>query len=81
MQANHKLIGYPILCGLHLILLGPFAELASAFPVAGAMATWTWRIAREPGIRREREWGWLASGLVLAAHLGKVSQANPYHPL
>jgi hypothetical protein len=56
---------------LNLILLGPFAELASAFPVSGAMATWAWRCARG-GVRKERHWGYLTSGIVLAGHLGKT---------
>jgi hypothetical protein len=49
------------------------SQFASAYPVAGAMATWSWKSARH-GVRREREWGWLASGLVLAMHVGRVSQ-------
>ena len=66
-----QMIVYPIQALLHMLLLGVFSELASAYPVAGAMATWSWRSARA-GVRKERQWGWLVSGLVLAAHLGRV---------
>jgi amino acid permease len=69
------MVGYPILCLLHIILIGPFAELSSAFPVSGAMATWSWRAAKA-GVRHERQWGWFVSGIVLAGHLGKVSTAT-----
>lgn len=68
---TEKIIGYPFIAVLHLIMLGPFPELASAFPVAGAHASWSWRCARA-GIRGERYWGWLMNGFVLAAHLAKV---------
>jgi amino acid permease len=66
-----QLIGWPLLGILHLILLGPMAELASAYPVTGAMATWSWQLARH-GVGHPREWGWLVNGFVLAGHLGKV---------
>jgi hypothetical protein len=49
--------------------------MVSALPVAGAMATWSWQLARN-GIGREREWSWLVSGLTLAMHLGKVRQVQ-----
>lgn len=52
-------------------MIGPFAEMASAFPVAGAHASWTWRLARA-GIRGERQWSWFMNGFVLAGHLGKL---------
>lgn len=52
-------------------MIGPFAEMASAFPVAGAHASWTWRLARA-GVRGERQWSWFMNGFVLAGHLGKL---------
>lgn len=63
--------GYPITILLHFIMIGPFAEMASAFPVAGAHASWTWRLARA-GVRGERQWSWFMNGFVLAGHLGKL---------
>lgn len=49
--------------------------MASAYPVAGAMASWSWKFARD-GIGYERQWGWAVSGIVLAAHLGKVGRVS-----
>jgi len=47
------------------------AELASAYPVAGAMVSWSWKLARA-SIGGERQWGWLMSGIVLGGHMGGV---------
>ena len=47
------------------------ADLASAFPVAGAMVSWAWKLARA-SIGGERKWGWLMSGIVLGGHMGTV---------
>lgn len=47
------------------------AELASAYPVSGAMATWAWKLARI-GVGGERAWGWLMGGVVLGGHLGNA---------
>lgn len=48
------------------------SELASAYPVAGAMASWAWKCARG-GVGGERKWGWLLGGIVLAGHTAAVS--------
>ncbi len=69
-----QVVGYPLLVLLHVSLIGPFSELASSFPVAGGMATWTWQCARH-GVRGERQWSWLVAGFTLAMHLGKVRPA------
>jgi amino acid transporter len=47
-------------------------ELASAYPVAGAMASWAWKCARG-GVRRERYWGWLVNGFTMGFHIAVVS--------
>lgn len=71
-----QVIGYPFLALFHFLLLAPFSELVSTFPVAGGMATWAWQCARH-GIRGERQWGWIVSGMTLAMHLGKVCLPRP----
>jgi amino acid transporter len=55
-----------------LLLTCAMAEMASAYPVAGAMATWTWVMARR-GVGGERYWGWLIGGMVLGYHIATVS--------
>nr|XP_019004654.1 amino acid/metabolite permease [Kwoniella mangroviensis CBS 8507]OCF68115.1 amino acid/metabolite permease [Kwoniella mangroviensis CBS 8507] len=40
------------------------SELASAYPVSGAMASWSWKLARG-GIGGERGWAWLMGGFML----------------
>lgn len=48
------------------------AELASVYPVSGAMASWTWKVARG-GVGWERWWAWLMGGVVLGGHVANVS--------
>nr|XP_019050170.1 amino acid/metabolite permease [Kwoniella bestiolae CBS 10118]OCF29100.1 amino acid/metabolite permease [Kwoniella bestiolae CBS 10118] len=40
------------------------SELASAYPVSGAMSSWAWKLARG-GIGGERGWAWLMGGFML----------------
>jgi hypothetical protein len=54
-----------------LFLTCALAELAGAFPVAGAMASWAWKLARG-GVGGERRIGWLTSAVVLGGHMGCV---------
>lgn len=66
------LIMWPI-AGLALTLITlSMGELASAYPVAGAMSSWTWTCARK-GVGNERKWGWVMGGLVMGYHVGVVS--------
>jgi hypothetical protein len=46
-------------------------ELASAFPVAGAMSSWAWKCARG-GVRGERYWGWAVNGITMGFHISVV---------
>jgi amino acid permease len=59
---------------LHLTL----AELASAYPVSGAMASWAWKLARG-GVGYERQWGWLMGGMVLGGHMASVGLPVQLH--
>ncbi|KAI9638704.1 amino acid permease-domain-containing protein [Dioszegia hungarica] len=47
------------------------AELASVYPVSGAMASWAWKVARG-GVGWERWWAWLMGGVVLGGHVANV---------
>ncbi|TYJ57720.1 hypothetical protein B9479_001574 [Cryptococcus floricola] len=47
------------------------SELSSAYPVAGAMFSWTWKTARG-GVGGERAWAWLVSGFVMGGHVGNI---------
>lgn len=47
------------------------AELASVYPVSGAMASWAWKMARG-GVGGERWWAWLMGGVVLGGHVASV---------
>jgi len=67
-----SLIMWPVVTGCTLIIVCTSAELCSAYPVAGAMATWTWIMARR-GLGGERFWGWLMGGMVAGYHIGSVS--------
>jgi hypothetical protein len=58
-------------CLFSTALTATLAELASAYPVSGAMSSWAWKLARG-GVGRERGWGWLMGGVVLGGHLGNV---------
>ena len=69
------LIMWPIIMAGMLLLTCALAEMASAYPVAGAMATWTWAMARR-GVRGERYWGWLIGGMVFGYHIATVSSAS-----
>lgn len=62
---------------LSLFLTLTLSELASAYPVAGAMASWAWKCARG-GVGGERKWGWLLGGIVLAGHAAAVSTLSSH---
>ncbi|KAJ9123141.1 hypothetical protein QFC22_001334 [Naganishia vaughanmartiniae] len=74
-SAKHKLITRMILtmwpiAGLFLTIITlSMGELASAYPVAGAMSTWTWKTARG-GVGGERIWAWVMGGFVMGYHVG-----------
>jgi amino acid transporter len=71
------LIMWPI-AGLALLFMTlAMGELASAYPVAGAMASWAWTCARK-GIGGERAWGWVMGGLVMGYHVGVVGCRGRY---
>jgi len=55
-----------------MALVSTLSELASAYPVAGGMASWAWKCARA-GIGGERYWGWVMGAIVLGGHIGNVS--------
>ncbi|KAJ9107615.1 hypothetical protein QFC21_001074 [Naganishia friedmannii] len=60
---------WPI-AGLFLTIITlSMGELASAYPVAGAMSTWTWKTARG-GVGGERIWAWVMGGFVMGYHVG-----------
>lgn len=62
------------LSGLWTIFLTlALAELASVYPVSGAMASWAWKVARG-GVGYERWWAWLMGGVVLGGHVASVSE-------
>ncbi|ORY27495.1 amino acid permease-domain-containing protein [Naematelia encephala] len=65
------LVAWPIsgFCSLFLTL--SMSELASAYPVSGAMASWAWKAARG-GVGGERGWGWLMGGTVIGGHVANL---------
>jgi amino acid transporter len=71
VRADEQLIAWPMSGVLSLFLTLTLSELASAYPVAGAMASWAWKCARG-GVGGERKWGWLLGGVVLAGHAAAV---------
>jgi amino acid transporter len=83
-----QLVAWPMSGIFSMFLTLTLSELASAYPVAGAMASWAWKCARG-GVGGERKWGWLLGGIVLAGHAAAVrhslscsprfcTYANPY---
>ena len=71
MLTTVQLIAWPLSGIFCLFLTLTLAELASAYPASGAMASWAWKCARG-GIGHERGWGWLMGGVVLGGHVGNV---------
>lgn len=70
--ADPQLVMWP-LSGIWTIFLTlSLAELASVYPVSGAMASWAWKVARG-GVGWERWWAWLMGGVVLGGHVANVS--------
>jgi amino acid transporter len=65
------LVAWPMSGLFSFFLTLTLSELASAYPVAGAMASWAWKCARG-GVGGERKWGWLLGGVVLAGHAAAV---------
>ena len=64
-------MAWPISGVFSICLTLSLGELSSAYPVAGAMASWAWKVARG-GVGGERKWGWLMGGLTLGGHVGSV---------
>ncbi len=62
---------WPVSAVIMVIITLSMAELASAFPVAGAMASWAWKCARG-GVRGERYWGWAINGITMGFHIAVV---------
>lgn len=73
-----QLVAWPMSGLLSMFLTLTLSELASAYPVAGAMASWAWKCARG-GVGGERKWGWLLGGIVLAGHASAVSRIIAYN--
>ncbi|WWD16702.1 hypothetical protein CI109_101133 [Kwoniella shandongensis] len=65
------LVAWPVSGILCFFLTLTLSEFASAYPVAGAMATWAWKIAKN-GVGRERGWSWLITGFVIGGHVGNI---------
>lgn len=65
------LVAWPISGVLTYFMTLTLSELASAYPVAGAMFSWSWKAARG-GIGGERGWAWIVSGFVMGGHVGNV---------
>ncbi|KAL1409532.1 hypothetical protein Q8F55_003516 [Vanrija albida] len=65
------LVAWPISAVLGVCLVFTLSELASAYPVAGAMASWSWKLARG-GVGGERYWGWAMGGIVLGGHIASL---------
>ncbi|KAK8861393.1 hypothetical protein IAR55_002212 [Kwoniella newhampshirensis] len=65
------LVAWPISGILCLLLTLTLSEFASAYPVAGAMTTWAWKLAKG-GVGRERGWSWLITGFVMGGHVGNI---------
>ena len=72
-----QLIAWPLSGVFSVFLTLAMSELASAYPVSGAMASWAWKCARG-GVGGERGWGWLMSGVVLGGHAASVRRIS-YH--
>jgi amino acid transporter len=68
-----QLVAWPLSGIFSLFLTLTLSELASAYPVSGAMASWAWKCARG-GVGGERGWGWLMGGVVLGGHAASVSR-------
>lgn len=64
-------IGWPILGIFVCTLVAILAEMASTYPVAGAMFTWSYRLCRSSPILNKyaRYISWLVGSMLLAAHL------------
>ncbi|BEI89876.1 uncharacterized protein CcaverHIS019_0212380 [Cutaneotrichosporon cavernicola] len=56
---------------LSMCMVATMSELASAYPVAGAMSSWAWKLTRN-GIGGERYWGWIVSAFVMGGHIGNL---------
>ncbi len=54
-----------------MCMVSTMSELASAYPVAGAMSSWAWKLTRN-GIGGERYWGWIVSAFVMGGHIGNL---------
>nr|XP_019012267.1 uncharacterized protein I206_03113 [Kwoniella pini CBS 10737]OCF51048.1 hypothetical protein I206_03113 [Kwoniella pini CBS 10737] len=58
------LVAWPISGIFCFCLTLTLSELASAYPVAGAMSSWAWKLARG-SVGGERGWAWLMGGFML----------------
>lgn len=54
-----------------MCMVSTMSELASAYPVAGAMSSWAWKLTRN-GIGGERYWGWIVGAFVMGGHIGNL---------
>jgi amino acid transporter len=61
--------GWPIICGLILTVAFSMAELASAYPTAGAIYWWSARIGG-------RKWGWYTGWFNLIGLIGVVASVD-----
>ncbi len=72
LQTNSMILSmWPVSAFVMILITLSMAELASAYPVAGAMASWAWKVARG-GVRGERYWGWVMSGITMGYHVAVV---------
>nr|XP_018264501.1 amino acid/metabolite permease [Kwoniella dejecticola CBS 10117]OBR86659.1 amino acid/metabolite permease [Kwoniella dejecticola CBS 10117] len=58
------LVAWPVSGVFCFFLTLTLSELASAYPVSGAMSSWAWKLARG-GVGGERGWAWLMGGFML----------------
>ncbi|WVQ94478.1 hypothetical protein IAU59_001557 [Kwoniella sp. CBS 9459] len=65
------LIAWPVSGVLCFFLTLTLSELASAYPVSGAMSSWAWKLARG-SVGGERIWAWILGGFVMGGHVGNI---------
>ncbi|WWC87680.1 uncharacterized protein L201_002571 [Kwoniella dendrophila CBS 6074] len=65
------LVAWPVSGIFCFFLTLTLSELASAYPVSGAMSSWAWKLARG-SVGGERGWAWLMGGFVMGGHVGNM---------
>ncbi|WVF66869.1 hypothetical protein IAT40_001612 [Kwoniella sp. CBS 6097] len=65
------LIAWPVSGVFCFFLTLTLSELASAYPVSGAMSSWAWKLARG-SVGGERFWAWTLGGFVMGGHVGNI---------